>query len=374
MCLNPVKISDVGFVACRECWQCRETKVDDWVGRNIAESRTAKAAHVVTLTYGQDRSTGDIDHIRAAVLTYSDVQKYLKLLRANGYPVRYFVVGEYGSMKGRAHWHIILYWQGEVPDHKLRENFMERHWPHGWSYWDKCTPEAVRYACKYLLKDPADEDKQGWGPMPSKKPPLGHDYFRRLADEHVQQGMSPQDLFYTFPEVRRIPTGVRARGASILRDKARPVQFRMGGKTAENFCAYFVERWREVYDDEPPRSDLIWAYQAKRLDDYLASVAEPLFERRGRGAVPVAPPFEGARVQFCDQANCYFTYRDDKRLWYSFDSEGDAVWHERIRPDANRTSDLTPRKRVLLSDNPRIIMEPLKGGFSSEYRRRSNGE
>lgn len=373
MCLNPVKISDVGFVACRECWQCRETKVDDWVGRNIAESKTAKAAHVVTLTYGQDRTTGDIDHIRAAVLTYSDVQKYLKLLRANGFPVRYFVVGEYGSMKGRAHWHIILYWQGSVPDHKLRENFMEKHWPHGWSYWDKCTPEAVRYACKYLLKDPADENQQGWGPMPSKKPPLGHDYFARLADEHVRQGISPKNLFYTFPDVTRIPASSRAKGAKSLREKARPVQFRMGGKTAENFLSYLIARWNEVYGDDPPKSDLIWAFLGNRLDEYQAMIEEPRFERRGRGAVPKAPPFEGARVQFCKVANCYFSYQGQTRLWYSFDTEGVAVWHEKIRPDANGDTDLIPRKRILRSDNPRAKMPPSVGS-SSAYRQQSNGE
>lgn len=373
MCLNPMKISDVGWVACRECWQCRETKVDDWVGRNIAESKTAKASHVVTLTYGQERTTGDIDHIKAAVLTYSDVQKYLKYLRADGFPVRYFVVGEYGSMKGRAHWHIILYWQGAVPDHKLRENFMEKHWPHGWSYWDKSSPEAVRYACKYLLKDPVDEEKQGWGPMPSKKPPLGHDYFRWLADEHVQQGLAPQSLFYSFPDVSRIPAHARAKGAKSLREKAKPVQFHMAGKTAENFLSYFIDRWREVYGDDPPRSEPVWAYQAKRLDEYLASGAEPLFERRGRGAVPVAPPFEGARVQFCDQANCYFTYQDGKRLWYSLDTDGDAVWHERIRPDANRTTDLIPGKRILLTGNPRAMIPTFKGS-SSAYRQSSKGE
>lgn len=332
MCLNPMKIADVGFVACRECWQCRETKVDDWVGRGIAESKTAKAAHVITLTYGQDRTTGDIDHIKAAVLTYSDVQKYLKYLRIDGFACRYFVVGEYGSLKGRAHWHIIIYWLDRVPDHKLRENFMQKHWPHGWSYWDKITPEAIRYACKYLLKDVADDEQQGWGPMMSKKPPLGHEYFRQLADTYVAQRLAPQNLFYSFPDVRRVPHGFKGKTEKQFREAARPVQFHMHGKTAENFLSYFIDRWREVYDDEPPRSDVIWAFQAKRLDEYCQSVAEPRFERKSKGSVPLAPPFDGAHVQFCDKANCYFTDTAGIRLWYSVDNEGDAGWHVKIGP------------------------------------------
>ncbi|MBB4952252.1 hypothetical protein H4S14_000294 [Agrobacterium vitis] len=332
MCINPVKISDIGVVACRVCWQCRETKVDDWVGRNIAESKTATASHVVTLTYGQDMTTGDTDHIRASVLTYSDVQKYLKYLRSDGFPVRYFVVGEYGSMKGRAHWHIILYWQDSVPDHVLRENFIEKHWPHGWSYWDKSTPEAVRYACKYLLKDAADEEKQGWGPMVSKKPPLGHEYFKRLAHEYLEAGLSPQTLFYTFTDVSRVPRSLRAKTHKQFRGAAKPVQFRMTHKTAENFLEYFVGIWRERHDDDPPRSEIIWAYIHGTLQDYWAEIAAPRYERQAKGPVPLAPPFEGAIVQFCEKANCYFTDTAGSRLWFSSDCEGDAWWHVKIKP------------------------------------------
>ena len=235
MCVDPGKISDVGFVACRKCWQCIETKIDDWVGRCVAESVTATAAHVVTLTYGHDMETGDRDNIRAAVLTYSDVQKYLKRLRFDGFPVRYFITGEYGSKKGCAHWHIILYWQDKVPEHVLRENFKQKHWPHGWSYWDKSTPEAVRYACKYLLKDPSDDEMQSWGPMVSKYPPLGDAYFHKLAGMYVDQGLSPQNLYYSFPmfggtlsasRLRRkaIPRGIEACAVPYARQNRRKLR------------------------------------------------------------------------------------------------------------------------------------------------------
>ncbi len=335
MCTNPVKISDVGFVACRECWQCRERKVDDWVGRNIAESKTATACHVVTLTYGSDAIYGSIDHLRASVLTYSDVQKYLKHLRADGFPVRYFAVGEYGSKKGRAHWHIVLYWQGAVPEHKLRENFLEKHWPHGWSYWDKVSASAIRYACKYLQKDMEDASHQGFGPMPSKKPPLGDAYFRQLAQRYVDAGISPQHLFYSFPDVTRVPHGTRGKTVRTLRDSARPVQFQMRHKTAENFCAYFVEGWRKAHNDEPPRSPVIWAYLGKQLDAYLDRIdLDPKFERHGHVPRPLKPPHDGTPVQFDAGANCFFSFVAGKRVWYSYDTDGDLQWHEKIRPDA----------------------------------------
>lgn len=89
MCQSPNKLADGTQVACHECWQCINAQVDDWCGRCIAENRTAVASHAVTLTYGRDISAdsvtyGDAEHERAAVLTYSDVQKWLKLFRRHG--------------------------------------------------------------------------------------------------------------------------------------------------------------------------------------------------------------------------------------------------------------------------------------------------
>lgn len=341
MCLNPNLVSDVGFVACRECWQCRERKIDDWVGRNIAESKTAKAAHVVTLTYGEDRSTGDIDHLRASVLTYSDVQKYLKLLRVNGYPVRYFAVGEYGSKKGRAHWHIVLYWQGKIPDHKLRENFNERHWPHGWSYWDKATPEAVRYACKYILKDTGDDARQGYGPMPSKVPPLGDAYFRQLAAKYVQAGLAPQDLYYSFPDVRRVPHGTRAKTAKGFRDAAKPVQFLLSGKSAENYVRYYMEEWRRQHGTEPPASPLVYgwyddgrdmtSHDKKTWAQEQLEQFKPLRAFSGYVPVPQVKPRGFTDPVFSEKLNCYVTRCPTfgQRLMYGTSDEGVIGWLEK---------------------------------------------
>lgn len=249
-------------VACHECWQCRKNAIDDWVGRNIAESKTSKASHAVTLTYGRDRR-GEVDHERASILTYSDVQKYLKLLRRHGYPVRYFVTGEFGSRKGRAHWHIMLYWQDKVPPHVLDENFMEEHWPHGWSFWTEPTPHAVRYNCKYIQKDMGEAERQGHLAM-SKKPPLGALYFRDLAERYVRQGLSPQTLEYSFPDVKRR----NHRGSHEL------VRFRLRDRSADLFLGHFMAEWWNTYGDTPiPKSPL--------LDEWFSDWAD-WGERDGR--------------------------------------------------------------------------------------------
>lgn len=273
MCIAPNTLPDGTKVGCRECWQCRETKVDDWVGRCIAESKTALRTFSITLTYGRDERD-NVDHIRAALLTYSDVQMYFKRLRKSGYVVRYFAVGEYGSAKGRSHWHLIVFYYDNsavilerklynakvkvglkrgkplpvpcsaVPEHEIstrgaeghiREvRFSEAHWQHGWSLWEELldgygasASRAVRYVCKYLLKDSQDDASQMLGPRLSKKPPLGDAWSRERAVGYVEQGLAPQDRYYSFPDV-------------LGKDGQRK-RFMLNGVSAENYLKYYVE-------------------------------------------------------------------------------------------------------------------------------------
>ncbi len=267
MCIAPNTLPDGTQVACHECWQCREQAINDWVGRNIAESKTSTACHAVTLTYGRGRAN-EILHERAVILTYSDVQKYLKLLRRHGFPVRYFVTGEFGSLKGRAHWHIMLYWQERVPEHVLDENFMEQHWPHGWSFWTRPTAHAVRYNCKYIQKDMGEAERQGHLAM-SKKPPLGAAYFQQVAEQYVRQGLAPQTLEYSFPEVRRRKADGRLE----------VVPFMLKDRSGELFLDGFMQKWREAYPGQPwPRSVLLEEYLdvAKRQRRRIAERWEAL--------------------------------------------------------------------------------------------------
>lgn len=241
MCIAPVKIYNSEgeqLVSCRECWQCRQRKIDDYVGRNIAESKTAVQSHAFTLTYGTDKE-GSADHIRARILTYSDVQKFFKRLRFDGFPCRYFVVGEYGETKGRAHWHGLVYWTGKVPDIQIRKEkcYSIAQWEHGYSFFDNPSTEAIRYACKYIQKDMHVGGRQGVCHY-SRMPPLGTEYFKRLAKTYVAAGKAPNDLAYSFPGVERRVKGQRER---------KKIEFRMRGKSAEIFIDTFLDEWKRVY-------------------------------------------------------------------------------------------------------------------------------
>jgi hypothetical protein len=269
MCTAPNILNDGTETACHKCWQCRERAIADWTGRNIAEMKTAKACHAVTLTYGRNDANAE-EHERSVLLTYSDVQKFLYLLRRHGYPVRYFVAGEFGTKKGRAHWHIILYWQDRVPPNiPLRQNWMFARynekgeqaqdengdpaffWPHGWTYWQKVTPHTARYVCKYLQKGMGDDVAQGRLQM-SKYPPLGTEYFERLAERYVGQGLAPQTLEYSFPGVRK-----REKNGRMVEWK-----YMLTGRTAELFLDQYIAAWSRLKGDQPrPKSPLVDLYE-----------------------------------------------------------------------------------------------------------------
>ncbi|UIB81361.1 replication initiator protein [Flyfo microvirus Tbat2_43] len=273
MCLSKNKLRDGNLVACRKCWQCRQNRIDGWVGRCIAESKTSVATSFITLTYGRDRE-GNESHARAAILTYSDVQKYFKQLRNRGCPARYFVVGEHGSKKGRAHWHALVFWQERVPDSmtdygsnewnqwnpalpveraiEWGKRFWEPCWPHGYSHWEPVRNGyergSIAYACKYINEDLHDMHAQSKLAM-SKAPPLGSAYMIQRAQKFVDARIAPQDGRYQFPgEAKRITDG-------------KPVTFMLAGKTEEIFCEAFIEKWKEQVGGHLPESSYI--------DDYL---------------------------------------------------------------------------------------------------------
>jgi len=243
MCIRPNRLDDGVEVACRECWQCRKRRVDDLVGRCIAESKYSTKTYAITLTYAQDAG------VNAVTLVYKDVQDFLKRLRKK-YKCRYIVAGEYGSAKGRAHWHIIVFFKDDVPYVQENKRVEWKYWPHGFSYFQHPDWKGFEYVLKYVLKDQASRSADAHLSM-SKKPPLGAEYFNWLADEHVRQGLAPQSYFYKFGGIRDY--------------KNREKTFMMTGKTKENFMERFLQKWMEKYDADP-RSEIV--------DEYLDAITE----------------------------------------------------------------------------------------------------
>lgn len=240
MCERPITVYQADGrateVACRECWQCKENRINDWVGRNIAESKVSTSSNAITLTYG--REDGLADHWRAAVLTYSDVQKYFKRLRFHGYDFSQFTAGEYGGLKGRSHWHTIIHWRGAAPFHNLnvREDHyrvnehgevLGQYWDRGYCHWKEASHHDVRYNTKYITKN--DGDAQCKVTM-SKSPPLGRLYFAQWAYVQAMQGLAPQDATYFWPDVRN--------------KEGEVIKFMMKGVTLD----HYLHAWKLAWD------------------------------------------------------------------------------------------------------------------------------
>lgn len=168
MCLNPklVKVRMPGMalyefteipVKCGKCIECCKQYSNDWSYRIIDECSHHKDNCMVTLTYNNENCPSN------GVLK-RDVQLFMKRLRKALHPqrVRYFACGEYGSLRGRPHYHIILF--GFKPldlkflkvDKKgttlYTSEFISSLWQKGFISVGDVNLDSAKYCAKYMQK------------------------------------------------------------------------------------------------------------------------------------------------------------------------------------------------------------------------------
>ncbi|MDO5631359.1 MAG: hypothetical protein Q4G22_05910 [Paracoccus sp. (in: a-proteobacteria)] len=181
--------------------------MNDYVGRCMAEAQTSSEVCVLTLTYAPRDDLADI------ILQPRHFQLFMKMLRKSGHKVRYFVAGEYGELKGRAHFHAILFFTDLKPGNGIAPGYQTheaafcreipqkqichiREWPHGhikadWSISEK----SIRYVCKYLL---SEDKNNAWFSL-SKKPAIGAEWFARKAAKARELDVLPYSFDYMPP-------------------------------------------------------------------------------------------------------------------------------------------------------------------------------
>jgi hypothetical protein len=267
------------------------------------------ASTTLTLTYGRDDDDSP-DHMRAYALTYSDVGEFFLRLRDDGFRFRFFVAGEYGSKKGRAHWHILMFWLTKPPPYEERKNFQQKHWNHGYSYWETVVkPETVSYVMKYLQKTEGDGESRIKTGM-SRHPPLGADYFKQLAEKYVKQGLAPQDPFYySFPDVKDA--------------KGKPFQFHLHKTSLDLFLNHYIRA-----SGGPRRTGN--SAKVDNMIDKNANYAPSIKPRVFKGRVPY--PFEevpyASAIRKDDYRNTYYCEVGKSRLYWVTDIDGNWVWRD----------------------------------------------
>lgn len=338
MCINMRRIAlKSGLstdVPCHCCWQCRADRVKNWVGKSIAESQTSAAVDFVTLTYC-DAGSPQAHRVKEPVcpiwpmsLHYEDVQKYLKRIRKAGHRVRYIVAGEYGDRKGRAHWHILLFWQDGRPERFKWKNkrgnwlygneWQDEFWHHGHVNYQPFNEAAAKYVCKYLLKPQNCEAARSTKFRYSAKPGIGFNWIcDHWAQMHVERGLSPQSGRYTFSNI--LKNGVA-------------IKFKMSPHCAIKFAKEFEARWYSQKGSHPPSSPFL-----DKMNDLAArpGVGDAL-ERRGFRHKPEEKPPSGCgAILFDDKLNTYYAdwvYKMQSgelvtlRFYWSFNERGEASW------------------------------------------------
>lgn len=335
---------------CRRCSSCVEARIRDWQGRVMAETLFSKGATFFTLTYGMDqRMGGAVDRDGAAVLTYSHAQKWVRSFRDAGYPCRYFIAGEYGAKKARAHWHAILFWQRQVPErpeHTVRlvgEKRKETCWHDPWwerghTQWAEVNPTTARYLAKYAVKDERSADRERPQSLirMSRFPLLGAAYFDDWARRHVEAQIPIADRSFTVPGSRDPQTG-------------RPWVYRMGDPAARYVCQSFKRQWEAKWPGRHmPLSDVLERY----VDEAARVIVDPDREViRAAGQFRQRPwidPPSGWVKSFEERTNLWVATRGGDRLVWSFDADGHRAWAatfvseaeaERRRAELRRRSD-----------------------------------
>lgn len=182
-------------VPCGKCWSCRQNRLANYVGRALCESAYSASCCTVTLTY-RDRDDG-----AEKVLDRTHFQKFIRALRRRKLLVRYLAAGEYGELRGRAHFHACLFFKDKSP-RELPFQIPQKQichvpeiWPHGHirGDWTK-SPAAIRYVAKYLQK----ENGNSWMSL-SKKPILGAAFIADFATRYVEADCLPPNLSYSPP-------------------------------------------------------------------------------------------------------------------------------------------------------------------------------
>lgn len=142
---------------CGQCIGCRLERSRQWAMRCMHEASLYEQNCFVTLTYSDEflPYRGQLD--------YPAFQKFLKRLRKRtGYPVRFYMCGEYGSENWRPHYHACLfnhdfadklYWSRTGSGEKIyRSAFLEELWPFGASSVGAVTFESAAYVARYCVQ------------------------------------------------------------------------------------------------------------------------------------------------------------------------------------------------------------------------------
>lgn len=246
--------------------------------RLMLENLSVRYSSFVTLTYADEYLPLSGVY---ATLRLSDYQKWLKRLRKAIYPekVRYFVVGEYGGITERPHYHCALFGiRGCVyEDSRLAPRelcdcdscvLLRSTWPSGFVHQGTIELKSMQYLVGYLLKGMYrrdDERLRGREPEFSRmslRPGIGAvamSVVARDLDKYVELDKSMP------PPALRIGNRILPIGR-YLRKRLR-MEMGLGDVATEKEVEAAREKMRPLYEIAKAYTDQSLAYGEERVSD-----------------------------------------------------------------------------------------------------------
>lgn len=144
-------------IPCGQCSGCRLKKSRDWAIRCVHEKQMHKRSCFCTFTYSPENLPPH------NTLVYRDFQLLMMRIRkAHGKGITFYMAGEYGETFGRPHYHALLFGL-DFPDRiylrttpsgaKIyRSPTLETHWTLGFSSVGDLTFESAAYVARYIMK------------------------------------------------------------------------------------------------------------------------------------------------------------------------------------------------------------------------------
>lgn len=130
---------------CGQCMPCRCNRRRVWSHRMMLEALVHERTAFVTLTYKDEKlpEGGSLDP--------RHLQLFLKKLRKNVGPVRFFGVGEYGDLSWRPHYHLAIYGVD-----RTYQTIIHNSWGNGIVHVGDLTHDSAQYIAGYVNKKMTD--------------------------------------------------------------------------------------------------------------------------------------------------------------------------------------------------------------------------
>lgn len=342
-------------VPCRACDECKAHSKRRLLGRLIAEQQNCTEVWFSTFTYG-----GGYDNAKAYVLHYPDLQKTFKKLRKAGHKFKYLAVGEYGTEKGRAHWHVLFMWETTPPDIQTGKETRYQpgetgatSWEHGHVNHQKAKSQhaAAAYCMKYMDKHTVQGNQLKYSQF------LGEKYLLEKAKEHARAGlpMFAQGNVYTVPE-----SGQNARDG-------KPFYY-----PVEKDSALFdkmLHCWLQTWATERPHQRLAISETChqyledvfQNLDAYSIQIQEFVAQHYGYQPVGKKPYVRKVVYQHPTEPNVAIIAHHAGYTVELYNNEGVRIWRADLggeglaqEPDQEMPKIIEQVDKLLLEDEPRL--------------------